>query len=308
MSLFAPPKDIQARVFSRLPDRLRRDTGSAWTVGNRPGVPTDCFLEGPSFDAEGNLWLVDIPNGRILRVSADGRDWDEVVAYDGWPNGLKFHSDGRIFVADYKRGVLTVDPRTGAVETIVGDRYSEGLIGVNDLHFADNGDLYFTDQGQTGLHDPRGRVYRLTAAGRLDKLLDTAPSPNGLVLTPQQNALYVAMTRANAVWRLPLMPDGHVSKVGQFIQLSGGFGPDGMAIDETGGLAVAHFGLGTVWHFSPLGEPLHRVRSPVGNGTTNVAFGGAGRRTLFITESETGTVLAADLPVAGLPMFGPTAG
>lgn len=305
MSLFAPPTDIQADIFARLPDRLRKDGSSGWANANRPGLATECFLEGPSFDAEGNLWLVDIPNGRILRLSADGRDWDVVTEYDGWPNGLKFHADGRAFIADYKRGVLALDPRDGSIETIVGHRYSEGLIGVNDLHFASNGDLYFTDQGQTGLHDPRGRVYRLTAEGRLDKLLDNGPSPNGLVLTPQENALYVAMTRANAVWRLPLMPDGHVSKVGQFIQLSGGMGPDGLAIDETGGLVVAHFGLGSVWHFSPLGEPLHRLRSPAGVGTTNVAFGGPGRRTVFITESETGSILTAELPVAGQPMVGP---
>lgn len=305
MSLFPPPVDLDVQVFSRMPDALRRDAGSGWAAANRPGLATDCFIEGPSVDAAGNLWLVDIPNGRILRVSADGRDWDVVTEYDGWPNGLKFHADGRIFVADYKHGIVTVDPGSGAVETVVGHRYSEGLIGVNDLHFADNGDLYFTDQGQTGLHDPRGRVYRLTAAGRLDKLLDTAPSPNGLVLNPQQNALYVAMTRANAVWRLPLMPDGHISKVGQFIQLSGGVGPDGMAIDETGGLVVAHIGLGSVWHFSATGEPLHRLRSPLGAGTTNVAFGGADRRTLFITESETGSILSAEMPVAGQKMFGP---
>lgn len=304
MSLFAPPVDIDARLFARLPDSLRKDSGSRWARGNRPGVPTDCFLEGPSFDRDGNLWLVDIPNGRILRLSADGRDWDVAAEYDGWPNGLRFHADGRAFIADYRKGVLVLDPATGAIETLVGDRYSEGLIGVNDLHFAANGDLYFTDQGQTGLHDPRGRVFRLTAGGRLDKLLDNGPSPNGLVLTPQENWLYVAMTRANAIWRLPLMPDGHVSKVGQFIQLSGGHGPDGLAIDETGGLVVAHFGLGSVWHFSPLGEPLHRIRSPLGLGTTNVAFGGEGRRTLFVTESETGSILAADLPLAGAALYG----
>jgi gluconolactonase len=46
---------------------------------------------------------------------------------------------------------------------------------------ASNGDVYFTDQGQTGLHDPTGRVYRLAPDGRLDCLIDTGISPNGLV-------------------------------------------------------------------------------------------------------------------------------
>ena len=70
-----------------------------------------------------------------------------------------------------------------------------------------------------------------------------------------------------------------------FIQLSGGLsGPDGMAMDEQGNLAVVHAGFGTVWHFSPQGEPLARIRSCAGIRTTNIAYGGPDRRTLYITE------------------------
>ena len=79
---------------------------------------------------------------------------------------------------------------------------------VNDLFFASNGDLYFTDQGLTGLHDPTGRVFRVRAGGQIDCLLDNIPSPNGLVLDPSETILYVAVTRANAIWRVPLMRDG----------------------------------------------------------------------------------------------------
>jgi gluconolactonase len=39
--------------------------------------------------------------------------------------------------------------------------------------------------------------------------------------------------------------------------------------------------------------------------TTNLAFGGPERRTLFITEAASGTILTADLDVAGKPMAGP---
>ena len=58
---------------------------------------------------------------------------------------------------------------------------------MNDLFFAANGDLFFTDQGQTGLQDPTGRVYRLEAAGRLTCLIDTVPSPNGIVVAPDMS-------------------------------------------------------------------------------------------------------------------------
>ena len=78
---------------------------------------------------------------------------------------------------------------------------------------------------------PTGRVYRLRADGRLDCLLSNGPSPNGFALTPDESALFVAMTRDNAVWRLPLLADGSTSKVGRFAQFHGTSGPDGMAMD-----------------------------------------------------------------------------
>ena len=74
-------------------------------------------------------------------------------------------------------------------------------------------------------------MFRIRVNGQIDCLLDNIPSPNGIALDPTESMLYVAVTRANAVWRVPLMPDGGVAKVGNFIQLSGGVGPDGLAVD-----------------------------------------------------------------------------
>jgi gluconolactonase len=102
---------------------------------------------------------------------------------------------------------------------------------------------------------------------------------------------------------VPLSPDGSIGRVGIFIQLSGGTGPDGMAMDESDNLAVCHVGLGTVWLFSHLGEPLYRIRSCAGLQTTNCAYGGKDGTSLFITESATGSVLRAELQVAGRAMF-----
>ena len=301
--MFAVPENITTEIFARLPDNFRTLRPTAWSDANRGGKPVDCFLEGPAFDRAGNLYVVDIPFGRVFRIGPDGI-FHLVAEYEGEPNGLKIHRDGRIFIADYRNGIMLLDPARGAVSPLVERRWSERLKGPNDLFFAAGGDLYFTDQGQTGLHDPTGRVFRWREGGRLEPLIGTVPSPNGLVMNADETVLYVAVTRANAVWRLPLMPDGTVSKVGVFVQLSGGLGgPDGMALDAEGNLAVAHAGLGTVWVVSRLGEPLHRVRSCTGILTTNLAYGGADGRDLYITESETGTILRARMPLAGKTMF-----
>jgi hypothetical protein len=146
----------------------------------RPGQDTDkdtdSFIEGPSFDAEGNLYVVDIRFGRIFKI-ARGGEWSLVIADEGWPNGLKIAADGRIVVADYKHGLMELDAKAGRMQPLLTARNSESFRGCNDLHLAANGDIYFTDQGQTGLHDPTGPVYRLSANRRLDCLIDTGISP-----------------------------------------------------------------------------------------------------------------------------------
>jgi gluconolactonase len=298
--MFAPPQLIETEIFSRMPDKFRRkDPDNAWAIVNRRGIPVDSFIEGPSFDRDGNLYIVDIPYGRIFRISPAG-EFQLVAEYDGEPNGLKIARDGRIFITDYRHGLMMLDPRNGQVSSVLERRWSESFKGVNDLVFAGNDDIYFTDQGQTGLHDPTGRVYRLRTNGTLDLIVGNVPSPNGLVLNGAEHILYVAATRGNSIWRVPLMPDGTASKVGIFVQLSASLGgPDGLAMDEEDNLAVAHAGLGAVWIFSRLGEPLYRIHSCEGLATTNVAYGGADNKSLYITESESGCVLVARVPVAG---------
>lgn len=300
--MFPPPNQADLSVFTTLPDRFRRVGRSLWADHNKHGARLHSFLEGPCFDRDGVLHVVDIPWGRIFRVDPAG-EWELFVEYDGWPNGLKFHADGRLFVADYRRGILSVDPRTRAITEVAGAFRSEGFKGVNDLFFTPQGDLWFTDQGQTGMTDPSGRVFRLGSDGRLSCLSDAVPSPNGIVANGAGTAVLVA-TRGNAVWHLPVHADGGTSKARVFIQLSGGGGPDGLAMDEQDGLAVCHAGLGSVWLFSRIGEPLWRLRSGVGLSTTNLAYGGPDRRTLFVTESESGSILCAPVPVAGRRLFG----
>ncbi|WP_342110064.1 SMP-30/gluconolactonase/LRE family protein [Methylobacterium sp. SI9] len=303
MSFFAPPPTVTAELFTRLPDRFRKARPTAWADANRGGHAIDSFLEGPVFDRAGRLYVTDIPFGRIFRIDRAG-SWELVAEYDGWPNGMKIHQDGRIFITCYKRGLMRLDPATGAVTPFLETAGSEGFRGVNDLTFAANGDLYFTDQGQTGLQDPTGRVYRLRPSGELTCLVDTVPSPNGIVIDDTMGSLFVAVTRAQQIWRIPLNASGLVAKVGVFAQLHGGLGgPDGIALDAEGCLIVAHTGFGSIWRLSPVAEPLLRVKSPAGISTTNVAYGGPDGATLFITESQTGSILTVRMPAAGQTLF-----
>ena len=297
---FQQIKKLQVQRFASLPAKFRKKRRTAWSDPNRQGAPVDSFLEGPAFDRKGNLWCVDIPFGRIFRIGPKG-DWDLVLEYDGWPNGLKIHRDGGVYVADYRRGLLRLDPRTAKTEAVLETAFSESFKGLNDLHFADNGDLYFTDQGQSGIADPTGRVWRLRANGELQRLLANAPSPNGITLNKKNTQVYVAITRAQQIWRLPLMGGGTPSKTGVAIQLSGGHaGPDGIEMDDADGLLVCHLGVG-VWRFDANFLPTHLVHAGSAHRLmTNIAFRG---KTLYITDSLNGEILTAEMPVAGKKLF-----
>lgn len=299
---FDPPRRLQTQVFACLPEALKTpDETNQWVAGQPLGTPAGSLLEGPSFDRDGNLWCVDAQNGRIFKVTRDGA-FHVVADYDGWPNGLKIHRDGRIFVADYMHGIMLLDPVSGKVTPWLMRAGVERFKAVNDLFIAENGDLYFTDQGLTGLHDPTGRVFRVRPSGEVTCLLDNVPSPNGLVMNADETALFVAATRGNCIWQAPFLRSGGVGKVGLFIQLSGAGGPDGLALDEQGRLVVAHVRLGCAWVFDRYGEPVYRIDSCTGRHVTNVAFGWPDRTTLYITEAESGTILKVDLDVPGKTM------
>jgi gluconolactonase len=302
--MFQAPPTRETEVFAELPESLKKAGAFSQWIDGQPGAEgTHSLLEGPCFDRQGRFYCVDVPFGRILQISDQGK-FTVLAEYDGEPNGLRLHKDGRFFVADYKNGIMLFDPETGQVTPHCQRYRVERFKALNDLMFASNGDLYFTDQSLTGMNDPTGRVYRQRADGQLDLLLDNIPSPNGLVLNEAETELYVAATRGNCIWRVPFMPDGTVAKAGVFIQMSGGHGPDGLAMDEAGNLVVAHVGLGSVWLFSPAGEPLLRILSCKGRKITNVAYGGPDRKTLFITEAESGCILSTRMDVTGRVLYG----
>jgi gluconolactonase len=124
--------------------------------------PPPIFLEGITTDTNGNLYVVDVPYGRVLKLDLHGSGEFSVVAeWDGEPNGLALNDDGTLVVADYKQGVvsdsnrsrrqagnsetdslkLRLDPADGKVTPLLTRRNLERFKGPNDLIYAKNGDM-----------------------------------------------------------------------------------------------------------------------------------------------------------------------
>ncbi len=291
-----PPRDVAVSLFARLPEALATPRHSAWSDVNRAGLAVGSFLEGPCFDAGGAFYVTDIPHGRVFRLEGPNR-WHVLADYDGWPNGLALAPGGDLLVADYRHGLLRLDPATGAMAPLLETALTEGFRGLNDVIVDARGAVLFTDQGQTGPTDPTGRVFRLHADGRLDRLLHNGPSPNGLALNRAGTHLYVAMTRACEVWRLPLRADAMIAKANCFARVPAGTsGPDGMAVDAHDRLFICNPGHGMVWGYDAQGVMVLALDcSGFGQHPTNCCFAPDGT-TLLITESASGSVLAATIP------------
>lgn len=285
-------------THARLPRHLRlAGVASPWgaRVHGRAGM--DSFLEGLLVDEAGGALCVDIAHGRILQLTPDGQ-FDALLTYDGEPNGLARGPAGTLLISDQQRGLLVWDPadggRAGGVPVVHDRGAPSQFLGLNDVLVASDGTIYLTDQGESGLHDPSGRLLRVRNGEPPQPLVTHIPSPNAMALRADGQQLYVAVTRDNAVWQIPLGPDGAVGRVGRHLQLSGGIGPDGLALTADGHLLVTHLGLGVVWVFDPDGRLVGRLETHIGSATTSVAVR-PGTLEVFVTESDTGTVLTADL-------------
>ena len=280
----------------RLPEAYRhRGKPSAWARMTRPGQPVHSFLESAFFDDVGNLWLSDVPYGRVFSVSPCG-DWTLRHRITGEPHAMRIAPDGRHIAVDYRRGLIELGGPDGfSVLSNGGDE--RPFLGLSDMAYAPDGTLWLTDSGRTSLSDPTGRVYCMSPTGTLRLVLDCVPYANGICLSPDGAWVLVAATRANQVWRFSShLPDHGRPMVGAFLNLSGGLGPDGLATNNRGWLAVAQAQAGRALVFDALGDPLADVRLPEGLWTTSVTFCPDNQIELYLVDAQTATVFSAEIP------------
>jgi gluconolactonase len=260
------------------------------------------FLEGASFDRSGQLWVVDLLSGNVMKVHESG-DCEVVANTGGAPNGAKFHRDGRLFVADKNRGILALDVETGEIEPIVNTYRTELLRGVNDLVFDAGGGLYFTEPYGSSAIDPNGRVFYLPAGGALEVVSDRLAFPNGIALSPDELQLYVSEYAAKRILSIPSRSSTDVFEIPYVVgYTSGGVGADGMAVDAQGNLYYAIFQGGAIgvisadrYHYGSFALP-----EGAGNFVTNLAFNDGA---LYITEATQGVVWRVSVSKRGHPLF-----
>ncbi|WKG05064.1 SMP-30/gluconolactonase/LRE family protein [Mycolicibacterium sp. HK-90] len=154
-------------------------------------------------DASGQLWtgLVD---GRIVRVSPDGAT-TVVADTGGRPLGMHVARDGRVLVCDSHRGLLALDPSSGALDVLVRDIDGRPLRFCSNVTETADGTIYFTEStshfhfeyfaGAVMEARGRGSLFRLSTDGTVTTLLDGLYFANGVTLTADESALVFAETQ-----------------------------------------------------------------------------------------------------------------
>ena len=243
------------------------------------------FTEGPTCDAEGNLFFTDQPNDRILKWSVEAK-LSTFMRPAGRANGMHFDPGGNLIAcADEKTALWSIAP-DGKVTVLVGEYGGKLLNGPNDVWVRPDGALYFTDpfydrswwthhtMPQDGQH-----VYFLSSDRRqLVRVAGDLKKPNGIIGTPDGKTLYVADIDAGKTYRYDIAPDG--SLTGKTLVAE--HGSDGMTLDSEGNLYLTGDG---VLVLDREGRQIEHIPVPDERWTSNVSFGGKDRQTLFITAS-----------------------
>ena len=278
------------------------------------------FTEGPIWLKPGYLLFADIPNNRIMKwvPGPNGSLPGTVSVYmhpsgylgkkpytgpESGSNGMTLDKEGRLTVAGHARRCVYRVEKDGSITVLAARYHGKRLNSPNDLVYASDGSLYFTDppyglptQKETDrLKElPFAGVYRIPRAfdqkpgsppndAKLELLVKDLLRPNGIAFSPDGKFLYVDNSEPQELYmRYEVMPDGTLAHGKIFYDVTSApetGNPDGMKVDVEGNVYAT--GPGGVWIFSPHGKHLGTIKPP--EIPANCNWGGADGKTLYMT-------------------------
>jgi len=244
------------------------------------------FTEGPTVDPEGNVYFTDQPNDRIVKWSTDGKLTD-FLKPAGRSNGMYFAPDGKLLACADNANELWELDSAGQHKVLLKEFEGIRLNGPNDLWVDRNGTIYFTDPYyQRPWWEHKKQPQRKQSLYKSDRdgsnlvcVDDALVQPNGIIGDSERKLLYVADIGDRKTYRYKISGDGQLLDRQIFCRQ----GSDGMTIDSEGNLYLT--GSAGVYVYNPDGQLIETIAVPK-PWTANVCLGGADRKTLFITASD----------------------
>lgn len=252
--------------------------------------------------ADGSLWAGG-EGGQIYHIT--GKNEYKVVANTGgFVLGLAFSPEGWLAVCDLKqKAVWRFDITSGELELFAREANGRKMMTPNFPVFDQQGNLYVSDSGE--FRKNNGCIYKFNPQG-VGEVWHEGPFSfaNGMSLSADQQTLYVVSTWLPGVEAIAINADGSAGKRYTIVELPKTC-PDGIAIDEEGSIYVSCYAPNVIYKIDTRGElqtliedwESHTICNP-----TNIAFGGADRKDLFIANLGRWHIAKLRLDTRGLKL------
>jgi sugar lactone lactonase YvrE len=245
--------------------------------------------EGPRWDAEaGRLLWVDIEGGLLHAGERTIECGSMVGAVAPWA--------GDTVLAALADGLAAVDVGDGTVRRLARIPHGRPRMRTNDAACDAAGRFWV---GTMALDESpgAGALYRYEPDGALHTVLNGVGLSNGLGWDAEDRVMYYVDSHTQRVDVLDFdLGSGAVENRRPFADIAPEDGiPDGLAVDDEGGIWVALYGGGRVLRFDPDGVSCGSVEVPVPR-VTACCFAGS---RLFVTAGE--GLFALDVPYSGPP-------
>jgi len=216
---------------------------------------------------DGGLLVAQNDNSRVIKLDKNGKP--SVVYADTRTGGsLSINSKGAVFIV--QRALKTAIAQLAPRKAILADSYQGGPLDCVGLNPND-----LTADGKGGVYFTQGGVYYANPQGVVTKYGQNI-TPNGIILSRDEKLLYV--TNGPTLSAFDVQPDGSLTNQREFARLEGGGNGDGSTIDADGRIYVTtNPGVQVI---GADGKYLGIIPTP--RRVISVAFGGPGKKTLFV--------------------------
>jgi gluconolactonase len=266
------------------------------------------FPDAPCWSSRDNcLYVVEKSGDRVDVLREDRAQVLFAMGNGSAPGGLCQDKDDNFWVCLSSGLKLARFSRTGALLQTIDSFRSAPFRGPNDLAQDASEGIYFTDggnfEGDWVSGRPAGSLFYLDPSGTLSRLDKGLCYPSGIAVSLDGQFLFVNEHRKNRILQYRILAPGRVSDRAVLCSLDRQclleadhayeLGPDGMGLDQTGCLWVAHYGGGKLILVSPQGTVLQSIPLPRGRKPTSVKYSSP-EKALYVTEAEFGLLYRID--------------
>ena len=242
-----------------------------------------CFGEGPRWHND-RLYFSDMHDNTVFAVDMSGSLETIVQLDDDEPSGLGWLPDGRMLIVSMRNRKLLVLDGGGLTE--FADLSGIATYHCNDMVTDLEGRSYVGNFGYD-LHNnaefQKAALILVHPDGTTVLAADDLAFPNGTVITPDGKTLIVGESFGARLTAFNINPDGSLANRREWAKMDGAV-PDGICLDEAGGIWVASPVSNEALRVIEGGEVTDRVK--IENQAYACMLGGPDGKTLFIMTSR----------------------